>query len=266
MRLQALAMPDMSANYSFIYGPIVLAAKTGTDNQTGIFADDSRGGHIAHGPRLPLAEMPTIIGSTDSILNYLTKEPGKPMSFTLSGNIHPEKFSNLSLQPFYQLHESRYAIYFPIVSPQEFEHRRIEAFKADSLSAALADITVDHVICGEQQPENDHSIRQENSNAGLDNETGKHWRNARGWFSYKMKPKNKAANLHITYRPDPLRDAIIYINNRQIGSIAANSSGSNTLKIPIPLDLRRAELLDIRIGKGKSSVSVQVYEIRLTRD
>ena len=31
------------------YGPIVLAASTGTEHLDGLYADDSRGGHIAHG-------------------------------------------------------------------------------------------------------------------------------------------------------------------------------------------------------------------------
>jgi DUF1680 family protein len=263
MRLQALPMPDLSANYSFMYGPIVLAAKTGTDNQAGIFADDSRGGHIAHGPRLPLAEMPTIIGSTDSILNYLTKDNRKPINFTLGANIYPERFRNLNLQPFYLIHESRYTIYFPIVSHNQFKEQQEKNAQADSLRTALANITVDHVICGEQQPENDHYIQQDNSNAGLDNETGQHWRNARGWFSYKMQTKNSATHLYINYHPDSIRTAAIYINNREAATIPATPT-SGSIVIPIPGNLRQAEYLDIRIGKGKSHATPLIYEIRLT--
>ncbi len=45
MHLRAIALPDGSANYSILYGPIVLAARLGKQNQDGMFADDSRGGH-----------------------------------------------------------------------------------------------------------------------------------------------------------------------------------------------------------------------------
>ena len=62
MHLRAIALPDGSANYSILYGPIVLAARLGKQNQDGMFADDSRGGHIAAGPRLPLQTMPVIVG------------------------------------------------------------------------------------------------------------------------------------------------------------------------------------------------------------
>ncbi|MBQ2589317.1 MAG: glycoside hydrolase family 127 protein, partial [Prevotella sp.] len=67
MHLTAETTPDQKPQYSFLYGPIVLAAKTGTDRQDGLFADDSRGGHIAVGPKIPLNEMPALIGSAADV-------------------------------------------------------------------------------------------------------------------------------------------------------------------------------------------------------
>ena len=49
MSLRAVPLPDMSDNYSFMYGPVVLAAEIGRQEQLGMYADDSRGGHIAAG-------------------------------------------------------------------------------------------------------------------------------------------------------------------------------------------------------------------------
>ena len=85
MHLRAIALPDGSANYSILYGPIVLAARLGKQNQDGMFADDSRGGHIAAGPRLPLQTMPVIVGDKNNLLSHLKKVEGKPLTFTLSG-------------------------------------------------------------------------------------------------------------------------------------------------------------------------------------
>ena len=48
MHLSVEQLPDKSAFYSIKYGPIVLAAELGDTEQDGLFADDSRGGHIAH--------------------------------------------------------------------------------------------------------------------------------------------------------------------------------------------------------------------------
>ena len=51
MSLRVAALPDGSDNYSFMYGPIVLASRMGKQEQVGLFADDSRGGHVASGPQ-----------------------------------------------------------------------------------------------------------------------------------------------------------------------------------------------------------------------
>ena len=49
MKVSVEQIPDKKDYYAFLYGPIVLAASTGTEHLDGLYADDSRGGHIAHG-------------------------------------------------------------------------------------------------------------------------------------------------------------------------------------------------------------------------
>lgn len=56
MKVSLEQIPDKKDYYAFLYGPIVLATSTGTENLDGIYADDSRGGHIAHGRQTPLQE------------------------------------------------------------------------------------------------------------------------------------------------------------------------------------------------------------------
>lgn len=99
MHLRAIALPDGSANYSILYGPIVLAAQLGKQNQDGMFADDSRGGHIAAGPRLPLQTMPVMVGDKNDILSHLKKVEGKPLTFTLTG-VYPERYEGMIVEPF----------------------------------------------------------------------------------------------------------------------------------------------------------------------
>ena len=62
MSVRVEQLPDHSNYYSFAYGPVILAAKTSDEQQTGLFADDSRGGHIAHGPQVPLKQIPLVVG------------------------------------------------------------------------------------------------------------------------------------------------------------------------------------------------------------
>ena len=50
MKVSLEQIPDKKDYYAFLYGPIVLATSTGTENLDGIYADDSRGGR-SHCPR-----------------------------------------------------------------------------------------------------------------------------------------------------------------------------------------------------------------------
>ena len=71
MKVTIEQIPDKKDYYAFLYGPIVLAASTGTEHLDGLYADDSRGGHIAHGKQIPLQEVPMLIGAPNSICKDL---------------------------------------------------------------------------------------------------------------------------------------------------------------------------------------------------
>ena len=61
-------LPDGSNWVAFVDGPIVLAAKTSTQDLDGLFADDSRMGHATHGKYFPLDEAYALVGDKDSYL------------------------------------------------------------------------------------------------------------------------------------------------------------------------------------------------------
>ncbi len=83
MKVTIEQIPDKKDYYAFLYGPIVLAASTGTEHLDGLYADDSRGGHIAHGKQIPLQDVPMLIGAPNSICKDLHKEKGEPDRFPL---------------------------------------------------------------------------------------------------------------------------------------------------------------------------------------
>ena len=137
MSLRAVSLPDSSDNYSFMYGPVVLAAETGRQEQLGMYADDSRGGHIAYGKQIPLHEMPVIVGDKSRILSNISKVEGKPLTFRLTG-LAPERYAEMTLVPFSRLHECRYMVYWEIVSDQEWATRQEELARQEAEKAALA--------------------------------------------------------------------------------------------------------------------------------
>ena len=259
MHLRAIDMPDNSHNYSFLYGPIVLASRMGTQRQDGMFADDSRGGHIAQGPRLPLQNMPVVVGSTEDILSHITKTDGK-MEFTLKG-VSPENYEGMKLEPFYRIHESRYMVYWPVLSASEVAKRQEEVARQESIAQALEARTADKVTCGEQQPESDHFVKMEWSGTG--NDGGVQWRETRQWFSYRMKTNGrKVTAVRIAFRPENNRDARVLINDTEIGVFSTADNG--VIEIPVKADvIGKAETLTLKIAKGNKDITPHIYEVRL---
>ena len=262
MHLRAIDMPDNSHNYSFLYGPIVLASRMGTQRQDGMFADDSRGGHIAQGPRLPLQNMPVVVGSTEDILSHITKTDGK-MEFTLKG-VSPENYEGMKLEPFYRIHESRYMVYWPVLSASEVAKRQEEVARQESIAQALEARTADKVTCGEQQPESDHFVKMEWSGTG--NDGGVQWRETRQWFSYRMKTNGrKVTAVRIAFRPEKNRDARVLINDTEIGLFSTVDNG--VIEIPVKADvIGKAETITLKIAKGNKDITPHIYEVRLITD
>lgn len=260
MHLHVMGLPDGSANYSIMYGPIVLGASLGKQDQDGMYADDSRGGHIAGGPRLPLQDMPVIVGEKDEIISNIQKVNNQPLTFKL-GNVYPTRYEGMTLRPFYTLHECRYMVYWPLISKKELAARQERLAREEQERQALDAITTDKVICGEQQPESDHFVKMEQSNAGDDE--GTHWRETRGWFSYQMKTHGQQpAKVRVLYHPDNRRDARIYVNDTEIGKITNQGS---VAELEIPADLRSQEVLTIKVSKGERNITPHIYEVRLVK-
>jgi DUF1680 family protein len=112
-------LPDGSNFVAVMRGPIVLAAKTGTEQMTGLVAGDGRWEHSAAGPKLPPEEAPMLIGSDEAVLAALKPVPDKSLTFTAPTAIRPAEFRQLELIPFFRLHDARYVIYWKIEPPAE---------------------------------------------------------------------------------------------------------------------------------------------------
>ncbi|WP_287679899.1 glycoside hydrolase family 127 protein [Bacteroides sp.] len=258
MTLRAVQLPDKSPYYSFMYGPVVLAADLGKERLDGQFADDSRGGHVASGPQLPLQNMPVIVGEEKDLLANLKRVSSDKLEFRLSG-VYPSRYDGMILKPFYKTHECRYMIYWELVSGDELKHRQAELAKQEAERVRLENITADMVACGEQQPESDHFIEMENSVIG--SEQGTPWRETKGWFSYKMKSNGKPVNaVMINSFPDEARSAEIHVNGVKIGEIDGRDS-IHVLKLPKEL-LKNSEW-DVKIMCGKSDVTPKFRSVRL---
>ena len=266
MKLKMEQLPDKSDYYSFVYGPVVLATKTGTEDMKGLYADDSRGGHIAHGHQIPLQDMPVMVGETNQLLSYFKKETGNDIRFTYTGEVYPEKFKSLEFIPFFRLHNSRYAVYFRQVTPSGLEQLKEEITRKEQQKAELAQRTIDLIYPGEQQPESDHFIKYEDSRTGT--RDNRHFRLAKGWFSYELKVKEEASSIMLVlHKGDNKPETKIFIGDKEINAspiVADLDENFITWIYQLPEKLA-VGTPTIKFVPGESGQTFRVYEVRLLK-
>lgn len=266
MSLRAVSLPDKSDNYSFMYGPIVLASSLGKQEQLGLFADDSRGGHIAGGRQLPLQDMPVLVADKNNLMANITKVEGRPMTFRLTGTV-PEKYAEMTLVPFSSLHECRYMVYWPVVSQQDWQAKQEEIARAEAERQAIEQATVDKVICGEQQPESDHFVKMERVRNGDFN--GRHWRMAEkgGWFSYDMRTNSQTVKkLQVICSGNDRSDASVQVNGKEVGIInPANVREPQTFTFDLSDVKAKEGILVVKFSPKSKDVTPRFFEVRLMK-
>lgn len=111
MSLHVAAMPDDPAVQAFMYGPLVLAGRLGTE---GITDDNRRAGPTPprevpeyKNPRPPKA--PELLATSDDPSSWIEPVPGKVLEFRTTG-----QSSDYTLIPLYRLFDERYAVYWKV--------------------------------------------------------------------------------------------------------------------------------------------------------
>jgi hypothetical protein len=264
-------LPDGLDDVAFLYGPIVLAAETGTNDMTGLQAGDGRWDHIANGPLLPLDQAPALVCEPNDIAKSIQPVPNKSLTFTLGSAVQPAKDQNLELVPFYRLADTRYVIYWQHFTPEEYQPKMEQIHAEEATAVALDQATVDLVTPGEQQPEVDHHFQGSNSSTGYFQD--RHWRDSKAWFSYDLKTvPNQPLSLAVTYwGGDKGRNFTILANETHIADVRLNGEkpGSfETVNYPIPASLiaqAPSGMLTIKFVAQPPSVAGGVFDVRLVK-
>ena len=181
-------LPNEPQYVALMHGPILLGMKTGTEDLAHLVADDSRFGQYASGKKLPVNEAPILINDNiDAIVTQMKEIDGKPLHFMLETKMvnRQESMAN-ELQPFFEIHDSRYMMYWLALSESSYKDYLAKLAKEEEERQALEARTIDKVQPGEQQPETDHKMETDRSNVGNTNDV--FWRDARDghYFSYLM--------------------------------------------------------------------------------
>jgi DUF1680 family protein len=198
MRTAVERLPDGSNWVAFLRGPIVLARPDGTNDLIGLRADDSRMGHVAHGPTVPLDHVPVLLASASELPQHVKPDTAAgPLHFRLKDVVEPPASDGLPLMPFFRLHDARYQMYWELTTREELAARRERIAAEERAQAEREANTLDSVSPGEQQPEVEHDFAGGKTDAGL--REGRRWRRG-DWFQYTLNTRgDKAVELAVTY-------------------------------------------------------------------
>lgn len=266
-------LPNVPEYIAILHGPILLGAKTGTQDMAGLIADDGRWGHIPRGERLPVDRAPIIIEENKSkIADKLSPVKGKPLNFTFSKltMINP---INVVLEPFYQIHDARYIMYWMTLTNAQYRSYIDSIAAAEKDKLELEKRTIDFVAPGEQQPEADHGLEKSNSRTGSSQD--QFWRDAGdgGYFSYNMST-NKETSVTLLIRfwgaEWGSRKFDIYIDDEKLvtedNTNRWNQSKFFDIQYSIPGSMiKNKEHVRIKFQALPGNTAGAVYYIRLVR-
>lgn len=269
MALHKEYLPDQSGWASILYGPIVLAAADrDVELLDGIWADDSRMGHVASGEMKPLNTADIYLASADDI-KELKKNPDGTLTFNFSDQISSIKNEAIYLEPFYKIHEARYQLYFPVVDNKEaISSRRASLSQKDEVFRKLASRTVDEIALGEQQPESDHFYRSGKTKYG--NIDGFFWRSPEDWMTYQLRNKDKnAEELQLTFIPEEANTKVeVYINDNLLVEEELSKTVDKapfTKTYPLTQEIKDSELLEIKFKVVENTSAPKINHIRLLK-
>ncbi len=265
-------LPNVPEYIALMHGPILLGAKTGTEDLKGLIADDGRWGQYAGGEYLPVDKAPILID--DDIQNIGDKlEPvqDKPLNFKL--NLKMINPAELTLEPFYTIHDARYIMYWLSLTNSGYKAYTDSLANIEKEKLALEKRTIDYVATGEQQPETDHGMQKENSGTG--NNLNEFYRDAGdgGFFSYDLATKSET-NLSLLLRywgaEWGIRKFDIYIDDEKLLTVDNTNKWNQSMfkneVYPIPDSMIKGKThVRIKFQSYPGSTAGAIYMVRLLR-
>lgn len=259
---------------AIMYGPILLGMKSGTEDMRSLIADDSRFGQYADGMKLPLNKAPILLPKhLNDIAKDLKPIPDKPLHFKLA--THMENVINGELQPFFEIHDSRYMMYWLALGENDYKAYMQKLADEEKARQALEARTVDKVSPGEQQPETDHRMETDDSNKG--NTEGVFFRDAKDghYFSYLMQTKGET-NLTLQLKfwgQDEWRTSEfdIYVNDKLLCSVNNShrwrTTQFKTVDYAIPSEFVKGKKeIRVKFVAQKGKQVGQIYGVRLVKN
>lgn len=264
-------LPNVPQYIALMHGPILLGMKTGTEDLAHLIADDSRFGQYASGKKLPVNEAPILINNyINAIADQLQPIEGKPLHFTLSTRM--ENPIRNEVMPFFEIHDSRYMIYWLALSENSYKGYLDDLARQEQERQELEARTVDKVQPGEQQPETDHRMENDDSYVGNSNDV--FYRDARDghYFSYLMQTNGRTdLSLRLKYwgvgewkshEFEILIDDVLVKEVNNTGKYRISEFKYETYPIPAELLQDKQQVRVKFVAKPRKQIG-EIYEVRL---
>lgn len=256
MQLRYEECPDNSDYVAFKYGPILLAARTSTDESLANEYGD--GGNMDHSPgckavHKSLVSSPFLLCERNKVLNRITPKCLDQLTFEI--DVDGDGWKKLTLEPFFGLHHSRYIMYWYQRTQSEYEQS--DMLKEAEAERILLARTVDFVATGEQQSEAGHQVKY-SAGSSSGGARGEFYRDApaEGYIQYTLhNDVNIRSGLSIMCRfsaADVGRKASIYINDVMLAPIEIRQPSSSenifyNVEYPVPDNLVGSDALNNQI-------------------
>lgn len=270
MHLRVERLPDGSNWAAILCGPIVLAKPDGTENMDGLFADEGRMSHVAHGPTVSLEEVPVLLTTQEQLLAHIVPDPAAgPLHFRIQDIVEPAQPEGLPLMPFFRLHERRYQLYWELTTAEQIVARKEKLAARERARRLREAATLDWVAVGEQQPEIEHELQGQDMETGIHN--GRRWRHG-SWIQYTLQtPDAEEVVLSVTYSGDDRgREFDILVNGTRIATQRLTGESPNHFiekRYLIPSEILQAAengRLAVRFSAPRG-LAGGLYDVRLLK-
>ena len=178
-----------------------------------------------------------------------------------------EKWNDLVLEPFANIHGARYMMYWLNVDGAKWDAIKAELEAEERAAQLLESRTLDYVDTGTQQSESDHYMQQSGSGKGEYN--GEYWRDGQQ-FSYLMKTKGKSEGVTLMCRywggDAGNRQFDIMIGNQVIAteSLTGGKNEFINKEYPIPTSLLEGKSqVRVKFQAKSGNIAGGVYYLRL---
>ena len=276
MHLSMTACPNYTDYVSFSYGPVLLGAKTTTNDLSGEFAGEGRMDHslASVGKQYSLTSAPMLIGNRTDVLGKIKCTDQDSLYFSIDTSLYNnEKWANLRLQPFFTIHEARYMVYWNQLTEAKWNEIKAEVEAEENEAQDLSNHTLDFVATGEQQSDAGHGRIGTFETGSYD---GEYYIDAQksNWFSYQLETKGESDSISLMCRyhgADKGRKMTIYIDDVKFQSVELTKSTTGFYNILYNVDpsfLKKADgkvkdTITVKFAADQNTVTPGVYYIRL---